>query len=90
MSLAINVDKVFAVLLADGWHDVDKDAKGIYAFGLDSYEYVEGTLSSHGDYYVLLGGGMVAGVPSTGFIFWEGGVKVIGPITAVLAVKEKP
>lgn len=76
MSLAIDVDDVTAVLLADGWHDVADDS-----FDLDSYEYLH-----LGD--LLLGGGSVDGVPSTGFRFvGTDGANMAGPITAVLAVK---
>lgn len=34
-SLAIDPDDVTEVLLADGWHEVDKDS-----FDLDAYEYI--------------------------------------------------
>jgi len=35
MSLAIDIDKVATVLLADGWHTVEDDS-----FDIDAYEYV--------------------------------------------------
>ena len=35
MSLALQVDQILAVLLADGWHMVAKQS-----FSLDSYEYL--------------------------------------------------
>ena len=76
MSLAIDVDKVEKVLLADGWHEV-ADA----SFGLDSYEYV------HRD-QIVLGGGKVAGVPSLGAIWKERDGSVVAcPFTAILAVR---
>lgn len=77
MSIAIQVDNVTAVLLADGWHDVADDT-----FDLDSYEYL------HGDH--LLHGGGNSGVCATGFTFREtGGQLLSGPLTAVLAVRHK-
>jgi hypothetical protein len=38
MSLAIDIDQVTGVLLADGWHDVVD-----VSFEIDSYEYLRGT-----------------------------------------------
>lgn len=41
MSILIDIDKVTAVLLPDGWHDVAwKDDES--TFELDAYEYVDG------------------------------------------------
>ena len=90
MSLEINVDRVWGVLLSDGWHDVapQADDKGISSFNLDAYEFVW-------DETLIVGGGTVAGVPSTGFSFREV-VKnppstqvrrIAGPLTAILAVR---
>ncbi len=40
MSLAINVDKVTAVLLADGrWHEV-RWADGVSSFTIDAFEFI--------------------------------------------------
>ena len=40
MSLAIDVDRVAAILLIDGWHKVaERDGKS--SFGMDAYEYLE-------------------------------------------------
>lgn len=78
MSLAISVDKIEAVLLADGWHTV-KDK----SFDVDAYEYTanDGTMT-------LLAGGAVTGVPRTGASWTErDGTKVFCPLTAILAVK---
>ncbi len=81
MSLAIDVDTVTRVLLADGWHEVaDK------SFTMDAYEYMEGTMT-------LLGGGTEAkaGVPATGFAFKESrdgaAVVLAGPISSIVAVE---
>lgn len=80
MSLAIDVDLVDAVLLADGWHPVNKAS-----FTLDAYEYREGSIN-------LLGGGQCAQITSVGFTFLErldsGSIaRVFGPLTSVLAVQ---
>jgi hypothetical protein len=41
MSLAIDVDKVRRVLLADGkWYNVALDSKGKSSFTLDAYEFI--------------------------------------------------
>lgn len=80
MSLAINPANVTGVLLADGWHDVEPGS-----FAIDAYEYVEP------DGFVALGGGTVAGVPSTGFAFAlaaEDQFGITGPLTSILAVRE--
>lgn len=78
MSLAIEVDDVTAVLLADGWHTVANKS-----FALDSYEYVWGA-----DDQVMHGGGNSA-ICATGFTFTteNGSTMVAGPLTAVLAVR---
>jgi hypothetical protein len=78
MSLLIDVDKVGAVLLADGWHEVaDK------SFNFDSYEF-----ACRGETIHYGGESDVCG---TGFSFREGdgmlGWSVTGPLTAILAVK---
>ena len=41
MSLAIDVDKVAAVLVAGQWHGVDFDEEGKSTFVIDAYEFVE-------------------------------------------------
>jgi hypothetical protein len=81
MSLAIDVDKVTHVLLADGWHAV-KDA----SFSIDSYEFLwrEG-MGEWGE--PLLGGGQEDLIPARGFSFIEGKATLCGPLTSVLAVK---
>jgi len=80
MSLAIDPDKVEAVLLADGWHEITY-------FSLDSYEFVEPGES--GGSFVLHGGGQ-SGVCATGFVFREGSFAYYGPLTAILAVRTEP
>lgn len=39
MSLAVDVDRVAQVLLADGWHTVDFN-EGVSSFDLDAYEFI--------------------------------------------------
>ena len=76
MSLAIDVNGVDAVLLLDGWHQVANAS-----FDVDAYEYAAGGR-------MLLEGGTVAGVPTTGATWKEpDGAIVACPITAILATK---
>lgn len=100
MSLAIDVDTVVRVLLADGWHDVE-DA----SFGLDSYEYLWSGRSGvsvadldrrQGDPEyrydrnepMILHGGGASGICACGFVFkTKDGTKLYGPLTAILAVE---
>ncbi len=85
MSIAINIDLVTEVLLADGWHTVTDDS-----FNLDSYEYIHGDLYSDRGVTILLGGGTDRLVPATGFTFTDKtGHRISGPLTAVLAVRQK-
>lgn len=78
MSLAIEVDDVTEVLLADGWHTV-LDA----SFLLDAYEYMWGD--------DLLHGGGSGGICATGFSFKEKTLLAItvveGPLTAIMAIR---
>jgi hypothetical protein len=78
MSLYIDVDHVTHVLLADGWHIVHEAS-----FDLDAYEY-------HHEKNLILKGGGVAGIPSTGATWGEAdGTRICCPITAVLAVRTR-
>jgi hypothetical protein len=92
MSLAIDVENITNVLLADGWHEVH-DA----SFGTDSYEFVGGEATGDSP---TLGGGQdhipAAGhrgstsrehIAAAGFSFTEGDHVLCGPLTSVLAVK---
>jgi hypothetical protein len=75
MSLAIDVDIIEKVLLADGWHEV-ADA----SFQVDTYEYVHGGRA-------VLSAGQVEGLTSSGAQWREpSGTIVACPITAILAV----
>jgi len=42
MSLAIKVENVIGVLLADGWHKCELLKNGRSSFDTDAYEYLEG------------------------------------------------
>lgn len=76
MSLAIDVDRVEQVLLADGWHRVAKQS-----FALDAYEFIH-------DGRAVLSGGQVTLVPSTGARWTEPDDSVVAcPVTAILALK---
>lgn len=100
MSLAIDVDDVTAVLLADGWHEVANRS-----FELDAYEYlwsgmvdvtVEGLRQGRGEFggdrkpLVVHAGGN-SGICATGFAFTEKGqdgpVQIAGPLTSILAIR---
>jgi|SRR6266550_6509050 len=91
MSLAIDIDKVSDVLLADGWHHVEF-AKGKSTFVIDAYEFLEHREKGR-DPLVHVGGGLVAGVTSTGaeWLERESGESylVTCPLTAILAVKRR-
>jgi hypothetical protein len=83
MSLAIQVDDVWEVLLPDGWHKVAPlvEESEASSFDTDAYEYMEGKS--------LLYNGV------TGFRFVEAsttgnqewGVEILGPISSILAVR---
>lgn len=87
MSLAIEISSVTQVLLADGWHNVVNDS-----FEIDAYEYVDAGQGGHRRF-----GG--SGDNATGFTFAErlqdGALKstprvtIKGPISSILAVREK-
>ena len=95
MTLAIEVDDITHVLLADGWHTVH-DA----SFGIDSYEFM--SRDGMGD-SPMLGGGQEKHIPAAGhrgstsrehiaapgFSFTEDDQILCGPLTSVLAVKVK-
>jgi hypothetical protein len=75
VSLAISVDKVKTVLLADGWHDVAGAS-----FTVGAYEYARGDA-------IAFPSGQLGENP-TGFGFREpSGDHLYGPLTAILAVR---
>jgi hypothetical protein len=79
MSLAIDINKIDRVLLLDGWHEVAGAS-----FDLDAYEYAD-------EGRMLLGGGKVAGVPTTGATWREpDGTVIACPVTSILATKSAP
>jgi hypothetical protein len=93
MSLAIDIDLVSHVLLADGWYTVVD-----HSFTLDSYEYFSYHRNDPNDpnaHHVLHGGGS-SGVCATGFSFEvaprrgsddKSGDLMGGPLTSILAVR---
>jgi hypothetical protein len=77
VSLAIDVKKVAAVLLVDGWHDVTKDS-----FTIDAYEYLwRRSTDPDVDPFVSSGG--------DGFEFKDAKTRsfLMGPLTAIHAVR---
>ena len=84
MSLSINIENVTDVLLDDGWHEVEDQS-----FNLDAYEYQEEWVNYDEKKSQVLHKGGNAGVCSTGFVFEENGAVVMGPLTAILAVRSK-
>ena len=76
MSLAIDINRVTAVLLADGWHRVKDNS-----FAVDDYEFMRGNDA-------VVSSGQVQGVPPTGASWTEQtGSVVYCPLTAILAVR---
>jgi len=88
MSLMINPDRVTAVLLPDGWHEVaDLDGKRIApgvlsSFETDAYEYYEPHPNPDRNGHLHYTGG-------TGFTFREVGRKdrMCGPMASIAAVR---
>ena len=88
MSLAIDIDRVDAVLLADGWHEVVD-----FSFALDAYEYVwysggrtrwDG--SDREPVVFVMGDEAHGGY--TGYSFREPDGRIVaGPCAAILAVR---
>ena len=83
MSLSIDIEKVRAILLNDGWYSI---VKGSLFF--DSYEYI----SRDGKEVFSEFGGGQSGICSTGFECEvlgeiEGKHRMMGPMTSLLAVK---
>jgi hypothetical protein len=75
MTLGIQVNEIKQVLLADRWHEVEKES-----FALDTYEFIEGQQA------VARGDGQL--ITSVGFMFREpGGQIVAGPLSSILAVQ---
>jgi hypothetical protein len=77
VSLRIDTNRVTHVLLPDGWYTADANT-----FDVDAYEFIEGD-----DNNIVHGGGK-GGITSAGFEFKQEGVRISGPLTSVLAVKE--
>jgi len=78
MSLAITMNKVVKVLLADGkWHQV-RQVRGKSTFAIDAYEFIEEHKSA------------VEGIPVTGAM-WSSGLqtRIVCPLTSILAVMQQ-
>jgi hypothetical protein len=85
VSLAIDIDRVSSVLLADGWHLV-KD----FSFYLDAYEYLWYPDRGDDPDPITTHGGGSSGICATGFGFHDRDADawVYGPLTSILAVKQ--
>ena len=82
MSLAIQTDRACAVLLSDGWHEVEE-----HSFDIGDYGY-----RNHEEYPIVRGGPNHL-ISSAAFTFQEVGfpaVNVCGPLTAIQAVRTCP
>lgn len=102
MSLAIDVDRVAEVLLADGWHEVEtyKGRPDVSTFDVDSFEFLKHPdgcdgdgMDAHGGGHesrLLIGGGAEPLVPATGATWAEKGRQVYCPITSILATRSMP
>ncbi|MDP8932014.1 MAG: hypothetical protein M3O70_26460 [Actinomycetota bacterium] len=85
MGLAINVDRVVSVLLADGWHEVaprnPDDSRS--SFIIDAYEYVTPHIRQEDDAPAVWQN------DDPGFAFAEADGKhwIVGPLTAIMAIR---
>jgi hypothetical protein len=89
MSFTIDIDHVTHVLLADGWHEVQKNSLSLdtYSLSSDVYEYLTADRLDPGG----PGGGQEPSVAAKGFRFvdaeQEVGTFTAGPLTSILAVR---
>lgn len=83
MSLGIDIDRVAAVLLADGWHEVKNQS-----FAMDAYEFLWYPDPDDRSRVDVVHGGGDNGICATGFEF-EADDELIysGPLTSILAVR---
>jgi hypothetical protein len=87
MTLAIDVDRVTHVLLADGWHEVTDES-----FTVGPYEFGQTVSTATGEReFVVLPGADSLGVSPVGFAFTEArtGSLMSGPLTSVFAVRQE-
>jgi hypothetical protein len=77
MSLLIEPENVEAILLDDGWHECTE-------FAVDAYEIVECWLNGRQEKMQLLYGGKEAGFACR----TDGGARLLGPMSAVKAIRE--
>jgi hypothetical protein len=85
VSLAINLDTVRRVLLADGWHDIK-----IGSLSFDSFEaHHDDVAMEHGLTHWPLRAGRAGDVSAMGFRFTrrDDGTEVTGPLTSLLALE---
>jgi hypothetical protein len=89
MSLRIEMNKVVAVLLSEGWYVVDPQTDpGYYTnFYVDAYEY--GMEIDDGDFDIAYAANDKKVIPKSGFAFKTNGAWVMGPLSAIQAVRMK-
>lgn len=93
MSLAIDIDRVTAVLLADGWHTVDtmnQSGRTVSSFSLDAYEFVEHQENQDNGPISRVGGGDGETVGYTGVYFASQGENYYCPLSSVLSIRTTP
>jgi hypothetical protein len=88
VSLFIKVEDVTAVLLSDGWHEVDwsptgrlNDNAAVSTFGIDSFDLVNEYWNYDERRVITFHSGGV------GFSFYENGVAIAGPIVSICALR---
>jgi hypothetical protein len=87
MTLGIDEDAISAVLLADGWHDVDRNDDGVSTFSTDAYELVYfGSPARRLDLEPLWS--FQPKDDATGFYFCSGGEDFYGPMSSVLCLRQ--
>jgi hypothetical protein len=85
MSLAINVDNIYEVMLPDGkWYRVKNKS-----FDTDSYEFVLGKELSEGRHEVIFSGGQEKTISATGVVFESDDGIIYCPLTSIMAVKSR-
>ena len=87
MSLAIEINQITHVLLADGWHEVTDGS-----FDIAPYEFGRTVTAESGEHgFVPLSAAQDSDVHPVGFAFTEArtGASICGPLTSVIAVRRE-
>jgi hypothetical protein len=80
VSLAIDVETIFEVLLPDGWHIVAKNS-----FTLDSFDFVQGGRSQP-----LHSGGVGFWFMEANKMALEQPKPLAGPVSSIIALRSRP